>query len=40
MDPNLGNDIVKDIDQAESLIIKVDSDGSFTKEFSKNFPKN
>lgn len=40
MDPNLGNDIVKDIDQAESLLIKVDSDGSFTKEFSKNFPKN
>jgi thiamine biosynthesis lipoprotein ApbE len=40
VDSSLTNDIVNNINQAESLVIKVIEDGSFKKEFSQNFPKN
>jgi len=40
IDSSLTYDIVDKINVAESLIIKIAEDGSFKKEFSKNFPKN
>ena len=40
MDPKLINDIIDNINQAESLVIKVFEDGTFKKEFSQNFPLN
>ena len=40
MDSRLINDIVDNINQAESLVIKVFEDGTFKKEFSQNFPLN
>ena len=40
MDSRLINDIIDNINQAESLVIKVFEDGTFKKEFSQNFPLN
>ena len=34
------HDIIDNINQAESLVIKVFEDGTFKKEFSQNFPLN
>ena len=40
MDSKSINDIIENISHAESLVIRVKDDGSFSKEFSSNFLKN